>query len=82
MLNVLGSKIEVGDIDHRPVPRVFLVPIFISEGYFSEQVIPRALGLCGEESGGFDRLQRHGTQTLFYCKPVGTHDGVDVEGAL
>ncbi|MEI6394924.1 MAG: CbiX/SirB N-terminal domain-containing protein [Verrucomicrobiota bacterium] len=57
-------------------PRVFLVPLFISEGYFSEQVIPRALGLCGEESGGFDRLQRRGTQTIFYCKPVGTHESM------
>src|SRR5438445_5838291 len=24
--------------------RVFIVPLFISEGYFSEQIIPRALG--------------------------------------
>ena len=26
--------------------RVFCVPLFISEGYFTEQVIPRELGLC------------------------------------
>lgn len=26
-------------------PRVFVVPLFISEGYFTEEVIPRELGL-------------------------------------
>src|SRR5690349_13858100 len=26
-------------------PEVFVVPLFISEGYFTEQVIPRELGL-------------------------------------
>ncbi|MGZ8921611.1 MAG: CbiX/SirB N-terminal domain-containing protein, partial [Limisphaerales bacterium] len=26
-------------------PRVFVVPLFISEGYFTEQVIPREIGL-------------------------------------
>ena len=41
-------------------PRVFLAPLFISEGFFSEQVIPRALGLRGEGQGDFCRLQRRG----------------------
>ncbi len=31
-------------------PRVFIVPLFISEGYFSEGVIPRELGFRGEGS--------------------------------
>jgi len=57
-------------------PRVFLVPVFISEGYFSEQVIPRALGLRDEDQGGFPRVQRRGAQTFLYCKPVGTHESM------
>ena len=27
-------------------PRVFVVPLFISDGYFTEEVIPRELGFC------------------------------------
>jgi sirohydrochlorin cobaltochelatase len=51
--------------------RVFIVPMFISEGYFSEEVIPRELGF-----EGFSRLQQRGEQRLFYCRPVGTHEGM------
>ena len=54
-------------------PRVFIVPLFISEGYFTEQVIPRELGLCANDQPDFPRVQRRGAQTLFYCGPIGTH---------
>ena len=54
-------------------PRVFIVPLFISEGYFTEQVIPRELGLCRNGETGFPRVQQRGGQTLHYCGPVGTH---------
>ncbi|MDB6022237.1 MAG: Cobalamin [Pedosphaera sp.] len=54
-------------------PRVFIVPLFISEGYFTEQVIPRELGLCQNDQPGFPRVQQRGSQTLHYCGPVGTH---------
>ena len=57
-------------------PRVFVVPLFISEGFFSEQVIPRALGLRGEGQGEFSRVQGRGGQVLFYCKPIGTHESM------
>ena len=57
-------------------PRLFLVPLFISGGLFSEQMIPRALGLRGEAQGEFSRTQRRSAQTLFYCKPVGTHESM------
>lgn len=57
-------------------PRVFIVPLFISEGYFTEQVIPRELGLCGNEQAGFARIQKRGEQTLYYCGPVGTHESM------
>jgi sirohydrochlorin cobaltochelatase len=56
--------------------RIFLAPLFISEAYFSEQVIPRALGLRDEGQGELTRVQRRGSQTLAYCKPVGTHEGM------
>jgi len=51
-------------------PRVFIAPLFISEGYFSDQIIPEALG--------FDRsrLIRQATGITFFCKPVGTHESM------
>jgi sirohydrochlorin cobaltochelatase len=50
--------------------RVFIVPLFISEGYFSDEVIPRELG--------FSEHSTLNTQhsTIFYCQPVGTHDSM------
>ncbi len=48
-------------------PRVFVVPLMISEGYFASEVIPRELGL----DANF-RLQTSDFR-LFYCDPVGTH---------
>ncbi len=54
-------------------PRVFIVPLFISEGYFTEEVIPRELGFCQNVEIDFARVQRRGQQTLHYCGPVGTH---------
>lgn len=54
-------------------PRVFIVPLFISEGYFTEEVIPRELGFCGKGQKDFARVQQRGGQTLYYCGPVGTH---------
>ena len=57
-------------------PRVFIVPLFISEGYFSEGVIPKELGFRVEGEAGFSRTQRRGAQTLSYCKAIGTHDSM------
>src|SRR5829696_7264310 len=54
--------------------RVFVVPLFISEGYFTEEVIPRELGFSKPGETGFSRVQVRGAQTLYYCGPVGTHD--------
>jgi len=56
--------------------RVFVVPVFISEGYFTEEVIPRELGLCAPGTSEFSRVQRRGDQTLFYCRPIGVHDSM------
>jgi sirohydrochlorin cobaltochelatase len=57
-------------------PRVFIVPLFISEGYFTEEVIPRELGLRHGEQTDFPRVQKRGGQTLYYCGPVGTHESM------
>jgi sirohydrochlorin cobaltochelatase len=54
-------------------PRVFIAPLFISEGYFCEQLIPRELGFVRGEDGELVRvLQREG-RTWSYCRPAGTH---------
>ncbi len=52
------------------------MPLFISEGYFTEQVIPRELGFCQNDQVDFPRKQQRGTQTLYYCGPIGTHDSM------
>jgi len=50
-------------------PRVFIVPLFISEGYFSTEIIPRELGFASVPS-----TINHQPSTLHYCRPVGSHD--------
>ena len=57
-------------------PRVFIVPLFISEGYFTEEVIPRELGFCQNGEKNFSRVQKRDAQTFHYCGPVGTHDSM------
>ena len=47
-------------------PEVFVVPNFISEGYFTQEVIPRELGLTGKTT-----VSPH--QTVHYCDRVGLH---------
>lgn len=47
-------------------PHVFIVPNFISEGYFTQKVIPRELELSG-------KITERGSERLFYCDPVGSH---------
>jgi sirohydrochlorin cobaltochelatase len=56
-------------------PRVFIVPLFISEGYFTEEVIPRELGFP-RNGNRFETMMRRGAQRLHYCGPVGTHDSM------
>ena len=65
---------------------VYVVPLFISEGYFTEDVLPREFRLDGWdpalwESDGTGAT--HATlaagdveKTVHYCGPVGTHDAM------
>lgn len=46
---------------------VYVVPNFISEGYFTRTVIPREFGLSGP-------VTRIGKREVKYCEPVGSHD--------
>jgi sirohydrochlorin cobaltochelatase len=48
---------------------VYVVPNFISEGYFTRTVIPRELGLEGKTT-------RIGSRTIHYCEPAGSHDAM------
>jgi sirohydrochlorin cobaltochelatase len=54
------------------VPRIFIAPLFISEGYFSTQIIPKELGFNFPENSKF-KIQN---SKLFYCRPVGSHDSM------
>lgn len=57
-------------------PRAFAAPLFISEGYFTEEVIPRELGFSLDKDHAFNRAIQHGPTQLFYCGPIGTHQSM------
>ena len=46
--------------------KIYVVPVFISEGYFTKQVIPRELELNSRTSFVHNK-------TIHYCDPVGIH---------
>jgi len=53
--------------DPEPVREVYVVPNFISEGYFTQTVVPRELELNGRTT------KRSSGQIWKYCDPVGNH---------
>src|SRR5712691_278773 len=53
--------------DPESIRQVYVVPNFISEGYFTQTVIPRELELTGRTT------KRPGGQIWKYCEPVGNH---------
>ena len=64
---------------------VYVVPLFVSEGYFTEQVIPRELRLDfeatewdsdGTSAGSVTLEPADVDKTVHYCGPVGTHDAM------
>ena len=56
--------------DSKSAPEVYVVPNFISEGYFTQTVIPRELELNGKIT------KRPDGQLWKYCPPVGNHPAV------
>jgi sirohydrochlorin cobaltochelatase len=64
---------------------VYVVPLFVSEGYFTEDVIPRELRLefeaadwdsDGTSAGSVTLDPSDVDKTVHYCGPVGTHDAM------
>ena len=53
-------------------PRVFIAPLFISEGYFSTEIIPQELGFSFPDNL---KLKTNNSE-LHYCRPAGTHDSM------
>lgn len=56
-------------LDTVEAQEVYVVPAFISEGYFTQQVIPRELGLTGP-------VTYKGGKTVRYAGPLGTFEGM------
>ncbi len=52
------------------IREIYVVPNFISEGYFTRTVIPRELELTGTET------VRSSGQMWKYCEPVGNHESM------
>jgi len=53
-------------------PRIFIAPLFVSEGYFAADKIPKELGFDFP-----DKLKlKIRNSELFYCKPIGSHDSM------
>lgn len=55
----LGDVLDMLISDH-----VYIVPVFLAEGYFTRQVVPRELGLSEPIAG-------RGARSVVYCPPVG-----------
>ncbi len=54
-------------------PRIFIVPFFISEGYFSTEIIPKELGFNLTDDPT-SRCKINNESRVHYCLPVGSHD--------
>jgi sirohydrochlorin cobaltochelatase len=62
-------------LDMLESPDIYVVPNFISEGYFTQKIIPRELGLAGEITH-LPAIPSLPARTLKYCEPVGSHAGM------
>ncbi|ANE44549.1 DR2241 family protein [Deinococcus puniceus] len=77
----LFSEVEALFLDEDPkvglwpervrAPRVVVVPFFASEGWHTLETIPEDMGLTGAVT--VFPQNPHGTQTVYYARPVGTH---------
>jgi sirohydrochlorin cobaltochelatase len=54
-------------------PRVFVVPFFTAEGYFTRQAIPCELGLPAGAQDAMPCKVRLENRDVIYCHPIGTH---------
>jgi sirohydrochlorin cobaltochelatase len=53
-------------------PRIFIAPLFISEGWFATEIIPKELGFNFPDNL---KLKTQNSE-LYYCRPVGSHDSM------
>jgi sirohydrochlorin cobaltochelatase len=53
-------------------PKIFIAPLFVSEGYFSAEIIPQELGFNFPENL---KLKTESSE-IFYCRPVGSDDSM------
>ncbi len=51
--------------------RIVIVPFFLSEGYFSDVVIPRQLGLPAQSTADGVRKRNEGSRTIYYTGTIG-----------
>lgn len=54
-------------------PRVFVVPLFVADGWFTERVVPVEMGLRAPEAGTWDRVVRVEGRLVHYAQAVGSH---------
>lgn len=70
----LGCALDLVESDD-----VFVVPMFLAEGYYTREVVPRELGIQGSLRqvpairGRNVGLTQRGSQRVRYCLPVGAH---------
>ena len=67
-------------VQHLNAKRIFAAPVTISEGQFTEEIIPFHLGLCTKGQCdcpigecNYPRRAVLNGKEIIYCKPVGTH---------
>lgn len=66
-----------GALDRLESPDIFVVPVFLSEGYYTQGVVPKRLGVppVGEPDGNRRTAWhlRQGSRHVRYCPAVGVH---------
>jgi len=90
--NIFGEvacafNLEEPKIDDAPrivsAQRIFVVPVTISEGHFTEETIPFRLKLCTKGQCDcpvgechYPRAKKVDGKQIYYCKPIGTHESM------
>lgn len=71
---------KIQDVPNINARRIFVVPITVSKGLFTEETIPFQLGLCKkgqcdcpEGECNYPRAEQRAGKQLIYTHPVGTH---------
>ncbi|MBX3746492.1 MAG: cobalamin biosynthesis protein CbiX [Verrucomicrobiae bacterium] len=54
-------------------PRVFVVPLFVADGWFTEVVVPVEMGLRAPEAQTWERVVGMGGRRVHYARAVGSH---------